>query len=138
MQKAGEHDWVHASAALAPACKFGASVPVASSRGLSGEGHRGPKSLESFPSMAPKVVIVGGGLAGLSAACELLERGCNIVILEKSQNLGGANGTGSLGLTGAALEHLFLNGVAGAYHFDPFVLAVGISRHICHDAPLQL
>jgi len=35
------------------------------------------------------VVVVGGGLAGLTAACELLERGCKVTIIEKNANLGG-------------------------------------------------
>ena len=36
-----------------------------------------------WPVMS-KVVIVGGGLAGLSAACELLERGCKVTILVRT------------------------------------------------------
>eukprot|EP00933_Yihiella_yeosuensis_P037531 TRINITY_DN31497_c0_g1_i1.p1 TRINITY_DN31497_c0_g1~~TRINITY_DN31497_c0_g1_i1.p1 ORF type:complete len:967 (-),score=281.29 TRINITY_DN31497_c0_g1_i1:158-3058(-) len=37
-----------------------------------------------------RVIVVGGGLAGLTAACELLEKGCKVTILEKNSNLGGA------------------------------------------------
>ena len=35
------------------------------------------------------VLIAGGGLAGLAAACELADRGCRVVLLEKRPFLGG-------------------------------------------------
>ena len=34
-------------------------------------------------------VIVGGGLAGLSAACELADHGVRVTLLEKRPHLGG-------------------------------------------------
>ena len=37
----------------------------------------------------PKVVVVGGGTAGLEAACTAAEMGCQTVLLEKSDQLGG-------------------------------------------------
>ncbi|CAK9005557.1 unnamed protein product [Durusdinium trenchii] len=51
-----------------------------------------------------KVVIVGGGLAGLSAACELLERGCSVTILEKSHNLGGNSSKATTGIAAPGCE----------------------------------
>jgi cytochrome b involved in lipid metabolism/aspartate oxidase len=36
-----------------------------------------------------RVIIIGGGLAGLTTACECLERGVPIVIMEKMERLGG-------------------------------------------------
>ena len=51
-----------------------------------------------------KVVIVGGGLAGLSAACELLERGCSVTILEKSHNLGGNSSKATTGIAAPGSE----------------------------------
>ncbi|MFB0919365.1 MAG: FAD-dependent oxidoreductase [Oscillospiraceae bacterium] len=36
-----------------------------------------------------KVVVVGGGTAGLEAACTAAELGCNVTLLEKSDHLGG-------------------------------------------------
>lgn len=35
------------------------------------------------------VLVVGGGIAGLTAALEVAEAGCDVVIVEKSENLGG-------------------------------------------------
>jgi len=54
--------------------------------------------------MAKKVVIVGGGLAGLSATCELLERGCSVTILEKSHNLGGNSSKATTGIAAPGSE----------------------------------
>jgi len=46
----------------------------------------------------PRVVIVGSGLAGLSAACELLERGLNVTILDKKDNFGGNSSKATCGI----------------------------------------
>jgi len=51
-----------------------------------------------------RVVVVGGGLAGLSAACELLERGCKVTILEKTGNLGGNSSKATCGIAAPGCE----------------------------------
>jgi len=33
----------------------------------------------------PKIIVVGGGLAGLSAAHTVLERGASVIVLEKKR-----------------------------------------------------
>jgi len=48
--------------------------------------------------MSKKAVIVGGGLAGLTAACELLEKGCSVTVLEKNPNLGGNSSKATTGI----------------------------------------
>ena len=37
----------------------------------------------------PQVIIIGGGLAGLAAACELADHGCKVVLAERRSSLGG-------------------------------------------------
>lgn len=59
-----------------------------------------------------KVVIVRGGLVGLFAACELLERGCSVIILEKSHNLGGNASKAITGIAAPGSELQKANGVA--------------------------
>ena len=44
---------------------------------------------DTSPSNRPTVVVVGGGMAGLSAAGELVSRGCRIILIERSRFLGG-------------------------------------------------
>eukprot|EP00425_Heterocapsa_triquetra_P040960 CAMPEP_0195069408 /NCGR_PEP_ID=MMETSP0448-20130528/13712_1 /TAXON_ID=66468 /ORGANISM="Heterocapsa triquestra, Strain CCMP 448" /LENGTH=559 /DNA_ID=CAMNT_0040101007 /DNA_START=71 /DNA_END=1746 /DNA_ORIENTATION=- len=53
---------------------------------------------------AEHIVVVGGGLAGLSAACELLERGCKVTILEKTSNLGGNSSKATCGIAAPGCE----------------------------------
>lgn len=56
-------------------------------------------------SIACDVAIVGGGLAGLSAAIELADRGMTVVLLEAGQVGGGASGrNGGQALAGLACE----------------------------------
>jgi len=71
-------------------CSFGVCVPAAMA--------------------AERIVVVGGGLAGLSATCELLERGCNVTIIEKEDNLGGNS---SKATTGVAVPGSYLQAAAG-------------------------
>lgn len=40
-------------------------------------------------SMSKEVAIIGGGFAGLSAACELARAGCAVTLFEKNSELGG-------------------------------------------------
>ena len=39
--------------------------------------------------MSPKVVVIGSGFAGLSAACCLAKEGCSVTVLEKNATPGG-------------------------------------------------
>jgi len=55
------------------------------------EAHPGPSG---SPRVAGRsVVVVGGGIAGLSAATELAERGVKVTLLEREQQLGGRVGS---------------------------------------------
>jgi ERO1-like protein alpha len=61
-------------------------------RGL-GSNVRGPE-----PEQIADAIIVGGGLAGLSAALTLLDRGGRVIILEKNGHLGGNSAWASSGV----------------------------------------
>ena len=61
---------------------------------------RGLQAAVKAPSseQAPDAIIVGGGLAGLSAALTLLDRGGRVIILEKNGHLGGNSAWASSGV----------------------------------------
>ncbi|KAF8629155.1 hypothetical protein AX17_005740 [Amanita inopinata Kibby_2008] len=48
-----------------------------------------------------QVIVVGGGLAGLSAAHTLLERGANVILLDKQSFMGGNSTKATSGINGA-------------------------------------
>jgi succinate dehydrogenase/fumarate reductase flavoprotein subunit len=48
-----------------------------------------------------RVIVVGGGLAGLSAAHTVLERGGNVLLLDKNAFLGGNSTKATSGINGA-------------------------------------
>jgi gamma-glutamylputrescine oxidase len=73
---------------------------------------------ENFPALndavTADVAIVGGGLAGLSAAIELAERGIQVVLLEAGQVSGGASGrNGGQALAGLACDQASIEAQLG-------------------------
>jgi hypothetical protein len=48
----------------------------------------------------PTVVVVGGGLAGLSASIESERAGCHVILIDKESALGGNSGKASSGING--------------------------------------
>ena len=51
--------------------------------------------------MSSQVIVVGGGLSGLSAAHTVLEHGGRVVVLEKMPFLGGNSTKATSGINGA-------------------------------------
>ena len=52
-----------------------------------------------FTQQPKKVlIIIGGGLSGLSSAIESLERGINVILIEKESKMGGNSAKASSGL----------------------------------------
>jgi succinate dehydrogenase/fumarate reductase flavoprotein subunit len=54
--------------------------------------------------MSTKVIIVGGGLSGLSAAHTVLERGGNVLLLDKNSFMGGNSTKATSGINGAGTQ----------------------------------
>merc|ERR1719207_529529 len=63
-----------------------------------------------FP--ATQVVVVGGGLAGVSAANTVLESGCNTILLDKSAFCGGNSTKATSGINGAETKTQKEKGIA--------------------------
>ncbi len=61
--------------------------------------------------MSKRVVIIGGGFAGLSAGVRLSERGFSVLLLERGRRLGGRASSFTDPLTGTVVDngqHLFM------------------------------
>ncbi|WP_399921533.1 FAD-dependent oxidoreductase [Streptomyces kanamyceticus] len=50
---------------------------------------RGPQGAPRISGAAPRVAVVGGGIAGLAAATALAERGVHVTVYEREHQLGG-------------------------------------------------
>jgi len=81
--------------------------------------------------MSPRVVVIGGGLAGITAAIALAEAGAQVTLLEARPRLGGATCSFSRdGLTVDTGQHVYL-GCCSAYR--GLLEQLGMTAH----APLQ-
>ena len=101
--------------------------PLASGRHSAPWGRPRPR----WPQPPPRVVVVGGGLAGITAAIALAESGADVTLLEARPRLGGA--TCSFRRDGLIVDtgqHVFL-GCCSAYR--GLLAKLGMTEH----APLQ-
>jgi zeta-carotene desaturase len=67
-----------------------------------------------------KIIVVGGGLAGLSAACALADAGCEVRLLEKRRYLGGRASSYEHPGTGEVIDncqHVLLGNCTNLKHF---------------------
>lgn len=70
-------------------------------------------------SYQPKVVVIGAGIAGLSAACKLHESGqVDVCVLEASDRLGGRIHTGKVGNNPVEFGASWIHGTVGNPIFD--------------------
>ncbi|KAI0748047.1 FAD binding domain-containing protein [Daedaleopsis nitida] len=63
-----------------------------------------------------RTIIVGGGLAGLSAAHTALENGATVILLDKKPSLGGNSVKASSGINGAGTEAQKLHNIEDSPH----------------------
>lgn len=79
-----------------------------------------------------KVAIVGGGIAGLSTAANLSERGFEVTLFEKNEYLGGKLGSWTFESKGETLraEHGFHAFFRQYYNLRNFMRKLNIYRHL--------
>src|SRR5882757_4570500 len=80
--------------------------------------------------MGKSVVIIGGGIAGLSAANELLRNGCTITLLEAKDRFGGRIHTLHENKLPIELGAEFVHGKS-----KPLLKAIRIAGLSMHDVP---
>ncbi|MDP2883817.1 MAG: hydroxysqualene dehydroxylase HpnE [Ignavibacteria bacterium] len=84
--------------------------------------------------MTPDVIVIGGGLAGLSAGVDLASRGISVLILEQRPHLGGRTYSFIDESTGDAVDngqHLMM----GCYHATRWLLSTIGSDHLATLQP---
>lgn len=99
--------------------------------------------------MAEQIIVIGGGLAGLSAAHTVLEHGGRVLLLDKCPFLGGNSTKATSGINGALtrtqaaqgiddsadkFEQDILKGAAGVGHTTPPDHTVPLAK-VRHHAP---
>ncbi|CAL6330335.1 unnamed protein product [Bathycoccus prasinos] len=103
-------------------------------------------------SQQHKVIVIGGGLAGLSAAHTILENGGSVVLLDKSAFLGGNSTKATSGINGAptktqklvggmaardsaeAFEQDCLKGAAGVNHTTAPEHTIPLAKVLAHGS----
>lgn len=79
-------------------------------------------------SLPCRVVVVGGGLAGLSAAIEAASCGAQVIIVEKTSKVGGNSAKATSGINGWGSRPQAVQGVNDAYKYferDTFLSGLG-------------
>ena len=86
-------------------------------------------------SFKPDAVIIGGGIAGLSAAGELVASGRRVVVLEKSRGVGGRMATRRVGDT--VCDHGAQFFTVRGESFDGMVTAAREAGAVAMASPLS-
>jgi protoporphyrinogen oxidase len=83
-------------------------------------------------SIAPHVVVIGGGFAGLSAAWELVQRGIRVTLCEADEEVGGLAGSFEVG--GTRLEKFYHHWFTSDTHVVELVRELGKEGQVVHRA----
>ncbi len=125
---------------------IGAGVAVAGTTGLIGyyqprkefygsdaKGAEGKERLD----VSKKVVVIGGGLAGISASLELARRGFEVTLLESSAALGGKLTGWDLDALGERfpVEHGFHGFFDQYYNLNEMFASAGVKQEVFSDSP---
>ncbi len=102
-----------------------------------GEGQEFPSSLATAYRLPPTtVLIVGGGLAGLSAAAALAPRGYRVALLESRNRLGGRAGSFTDAATGQVIDACQHVSMGCCTRFARFSRTVGIDHFLAPQPAL--
>jgi protoporphyrinogen oxidase len=80
----------------------------------------------------PKVIVVGGGFAGLAAAYELTRTGCEVTLIEAESTLGGLAGSFQFG--GQPLEKFYHHWFVSDGDVDALVSELGLADRVTTHA----
>ena len=78
-----------------------------------------------------QIIVIGGGLSGASAANTVLERGGNVLLLDKNAFCGGNSVKATSGINGAGTSTQFANKImdnAEEYYKDIWYSAAGLDK----------
>ena len=78
--------------------------------------------------MSTKVIVVGGGLSGLSAAHTVIEHGGNVILLDKNPFCGGNSTKATSGLNGSETKTQIRKNINDSN--EAFELDVARSAHL--------
>lgn len=93
---------------------------------------------ETTTSKRPTVVVVGGGMAGLSAAGELLSREYRVILIERSRYLGGRAASPPDPKTGIPLDFGPHTIIESNYHVLDHLVRVGTRRQLSFAPTLTI
>ena len=88
-------------------------------------------------STAPRVTIVGGGLAGMAAAAALIEHGCEVELFEARRYLGGRASSFTDPSTGEVVDNCQHVSLGCCTNLSDFCRRTNIERHFVRERTLH-